>query len=111
VVRWLAGVLFIAGVAVAVVAFFAVEVCDGQLTGSGDVVDVCRHMQITDPPVIAVGIVVLASLGAFFTEVSGLGISLKRDVKDAKDVSSTARRVASDAAAASRSAEQAVVVV
>jgi len=105
-VRWLAGVTVVLGVAAALIGFFAVEVCDEHVTDAGQIVEVCRHTQITDPPVIAIGLVVLASLGAFFTEISGLGISLKRDVKDAQAAARSSKEAADSAARASEVAQE-----
>jgi hypothetical protein len=62
--------------------FFLGHVCDDEVTTSGRVVSACRHLQATDPPVIAIGIVVLAAFGIFYSEISGFGISLKRRVDE-----------------------------
>jgi hypothetical protein len=93
-VRWVAGV----GVAVlllaSVGAFFQVHVCDQQVTSKGQVVRVCRHLQASDPPVIAVAIALLAGLSVFFTEISGLGITLKRQVTEAAATANEAQELA-----------------
>jgi hypothetical protein len=81
-------------VAGAIVAFFAVDVCDQQLSSNGRAVEVCRHLQASDPPVIAVALVVLAALGVFFTEISGFGLTLKREVKEASKKDEAAQTVA-----------------
>ena len=92
--RWLVplAVTAVVIVALSVWAFFAIEICDQQLADSGDVVDVCRHLQVTDPPVLAAGLVVIAALGAFFTEVTAFGITLKRTVEKAEDAARATSR-------------------
>ncbi len=92
--RWLVplAVTAVVIVALGVWAFFAIEICDQQLADSGDVVDVCRHLQVTDPPVLAAGLVVIAALGAFFTEVTAFGITLKRTVEKAEDAARATSR-------------------
>jgi hypothetical protein len=45
------------------------------------------------------------ALGAFFTEISGFGLSLKRDVRDAKDTAHSAKIAADEASVTSRSAD------
>jgi hypothetical protein len=57
------------------VSFFSVRVCEDRLTSAGGVTSVCRPLALTDPPVAAVGLVMLAPLGVFFSEVSGFGIT------------------------------------
>ena len=76
-----AGILVVASVA----AFFSVDVCDQQLSSKGSVVRVCRHMQASDPPVIAAALVVLAALSVFFNEISGFGFTMKRAVEKVGD--------------------------
>lgn len=83
--RWrriAAGSLLAVAVILIFAAFFPGRVCDDQVVSSGKVVSVCRHLQATDPPVIALGIVVIAALGVFYSEISGFGISLKRRVDE-----------------------------
>jgi hypothetical protein len=83
-VKWLMGGLIIVLLVAGVVAFFDVHVCNQQLNNKGNVVEVCRHLGASDPPVAAAGLVLLALLSFFFTEISGFGITLKREVKEAK---------------------------
>lgn len=104
--RVAAVLVIVAGVVVAVIAFSHDTVCNQQLTAAGKTVAVCRHLEITDPPVIVGGLVVLAALGAFFPEISGFGLSLKRDVADAKDAAQSAEKAAESASRASKAAEQ-----
>jgi hypothetical protein len=82
--EWVAGSVLLVTVGVIVVLFFTVDVCDQQLTSTGSVVKVCRHPQATDPPIVVLGAVILAFLGAFFSEISGFGFTLKRTVEEAK---------------------------
>jgi hypothetical protein len=95
--EWAAGSLVLAGVGAITVTFFTVEVCDQQLTSTGGVTTVCRHLQATDPPVIVVGILILAFLGVFFSEISGFGFTLKRSVEEAKRTAHYAAREARQA--------------
>lgn len=92
-----ASVTILCTLAAAVFVFFTVRVCDEQLTQGGGVVLVCRHLQAADPPVIVLGLIVLVALGVFFTEVSGFGVSLKRQVKAATETAETAKEIAKGA--------------
>jgi hypothetical protein len=86
--RLAAGSLLVLVVVLMAAVFFSNRVCNGQVTSSGKVISVCRHLQATDPPVIAMGIVIIAVLGVFYSEISGFGISIKRRVDE---VDQTAR--------------------
>jgi hypothetical protein len=90
--EWVAGSVLVVTVGVIVVVFFTVDVCDQQLTSTGSVVKVCRHPQVTDPPIVVLGAVLLAFLGAFFSEISGFGFTLKRSVEEAKRTAQEAVR-------------------
>jgi hypothetical protein len=92
-------------VAVTFIAFSYERVCNQELTASGKVVEVCRHLEVTDPPVIAVGLVTLAFLGVFFTEISGFGLSLKREVARTRDTAEAARGAAQSAQTAAQVAQ------
>ncbi len=96
-VQWVAGSIAVVAVAHVAVAFFTVDVCDQQLAGSGAVVTICRHPQMSDPPIAALGVLVLAALGFFFTEISGFGFTLKRTVEAAAQTAQDAARVADEA--------------
>jgi hypothetical protein len=63
-VQWLAILIITAGVIYLSFFFFQVSVCDDQVTNSGKVGGVCRHPQLSDPPVASVGLVILAFLGS-----------------------------------------------
>jgi hypothetical protein len=79
------------------IAFSYERVCNQDMTAGGKVVEVCRHLNATDPPVIAGGLVALALLGVFFTEISGFGLSLKREVARTKETAEAARGEAQSA--------------
>lgn len=83
--------LILAVAVIGVVAFFSVDVCNDEVTQTGSVVSVCRHLEVSDPPVAVLGLVLLGALGVFFTEVSGFGISLKREVQAAKTTAEAAK--------------------
>ncbi|NGN64161.1 hypothetical protein G5C51_09620 [Streptomyces sp. A7024] len=76
-IKWAVG--SIAGLLLTALAatFFFVEICDQQLTRNGSVVTVCRHASAADPPVVAVGLAVVALLAVLFAEVSVLGLTVK----------------------------------
>lgn len=98
--RWLAGATAAVIVVALAVMFLTVEVCEDHLATTGDdpgPVEVCRNLAVTDPPVVAVGVALLALVGVFYNEVSGFGITLKREVTEAKDAAATAREHASKA--------------
>jgi hypothetical protein len=98
-VRWTAGVAIAAALGVGAFLHYGTDVCNEQLTQSGQKVMICRRLVASDPPIIAVGLVVLVALTAFFSEISGFGVSLKRDVRRTK-------KKADAAFSTSRSAEQ-----
>ena len=96
-VRWrriAAGCLLVVMVILIVAVFFPGRVCDQQVVSSGKVVFVCRHLEATDPPVIAIGIFILATLGVFYSEISGFGISLKRRVDEVDQTARTGLQLA-----------------
>ncbi|MDC2958198.1 hypothetical protein PO587_27520 [Streptomyces gilvifuscus] len=92
--QWMAASLVVLAAGAAVVLFFTAEVCDQQLASNGTVVRVCRHPQMTDPPMVITGLVILVLLGVFFSEVSGFGITLKRQVEEAQSAAQDAIREA-----------------
>lgn len=92
-------------VAGTIVAFSYVKVCNQQVTPAGHIVGVCRHFEATDPPIIAGGLVVLALLGVFFTEISGLGFTLKREVAQVKNAVADAQGNASSALSSAQVAQ------
>lgn len=82
--RWVTAATIAVIVAAGITAFFTVSVCEQQLSSRGRAVKVCRHLQGSDPPVIGLGIVLLAMLGVFFPEISAFGLTIKRDVASLK---------------------------
>ena len=114
--EWIAISLIVAGTAGVLILFFRFRVCDEQAAGNGKLELVCRHLQLEDPPIAAIGLIMLATLGIFFSEVSGFGFTLKSRVEEAKrdanqatekagearEQASLARREARDALLASR---------
>jgi hypothetical protein len=103
-VRITAIAIIAAVVLVTPVVFSYVRVCNQEVTDTGKIVEVCRHLDATDPPMIAAGLVVIALLGVFYTEISGFGLSLKRDVARAANKAEQATNVAEDARQAAQSA-------
>jgi hypothetical protein len=91
-IRWAAViglvVIFVGGIA----AFFQIDVCDEKLSSRGSAVEVCRHLNASDPPVIA-GFLAIALLSVFFTEISGFGITLRRAVKAANQKAEDAQEL------------------
>jgi hypothetical protein len=85
--------------------YYSTNVCDEQLTDAGTVVAVCRQLAATDPPMIAVGLIVLVALMTFFTEISGFGISLKREIRQAGATAKQADKKANKALSASSEAK------
>ncbi|WP_042373060.1 hypothetical protein [Streptacidiphilus neutrinimicus] len=90
--EWVAALLVVLAAGAAIAMFFTQEVCDQQLAATGSVVTVCRHPQMTDPPMVIFGLVILVLLGVFFSEVSGFGITLKRQVEEARSTAQEAIR-------------------
>lgn len=82
VVRVVAGCAIALALLACGLLYYNTQVCDEGLTSSGSIVPVCRHLLATDPPIIGLGLVILVALTAFFSEVAGFGISLKRDVRE-----------------------------
>jgi hypothetical protein len=63
-------------------AFLWWPVCAEQLSSTGRVVEVCRDMSITDPPVVVLGVLALALFSGFYAEISGFGFTLRRKVEE-----------------------------
>lgn len=112
--RGIAALVIVLVLAAALPAFAFWNVCEQEVTQAGQVVSVCRHLQIADPPVLAGAAALLVALGTFFSEVGAFGISLKREVADAKkaadsakEASESARQAADVAEVVSRKAEEA----
>jgi hypothetical protein len=86
-----------AAVLVALVLFFSkVRICDEQLSNQGSLVPVCRHLQLSDPPVTVAGIVLLGLIVIAFpvAEISVFGFSLKQRIDEATAVAQAAKEAA-----------------
>lgn len=105
-VRWVAGFAGATVLGVGVILYYTTGVCNEQVTQVGTVVTVCRNLQVTDPPVIAIGLAMLLAMTAFFSEITGFGFSLKRDVRRANKKADTAITKAAGAENAAHSARQ-----
>jgi hypothetical protein len=98
-IRVIAG-LGAAAVLVAFVFFFSkTRICDQQLSQQGSLVPVCRHLQLSDPPVTVLGIVLLALIVIAFpvAEISVFGFSLKQRIDEAEAVAQSAKEAAKSA--------------
>jgi hypothetical protein len=105
--RVVAITIMVAAVLAVLIAFSHERVCNQAMTPSGKVATLCRHLESTDPPVIAGGLVVLACLGVFFSEISGFGFSLKREVAQTRREVAKTREEVQDIRGATQSAQSA----
>lgn len=105
-VRRAAGALIALALGAAAVLYYSTEVCDQHLTQAGSVVTLCRKLVITDPPMAALGLIALVALTAFFSEISGFGFSLKREIRSSIKKSNEALSRASSAQHEAHSARQ-----
>lgn len=92
-----------AGVAI-VILQSTTQVCGQQVASTGTVVTVCRSPALSDPTIAVLGLVVLLSLSFWFSEISGFGITLKTQVKEAQETAERAESKAIEAQGASESA-------
>jgi hypothetical protein len=106
VVRWMAGLVIAGALVAGVLLYYRTEVCDQQLTEAGKVVTVCRNLRAADPPVVAIGLIAFVALTAFFSEISGFGISLKRELRNATRTAKEAKNTAHSALQSSQVAEE-----
>src|SRR3954454_6286391 len=67
--------VIVAALIVSVIAFFRLKICDDHPLSDGTTVQVCRHVETTDPPAIAMALVIVFATGLLFkfTEFSALG--------------------------------------
>jgi hypothetical protein len=107
--QWAGWVLILFGVVFLFMFYLSFTVCEDHVSNSGQVSRVCRHTQISDPPVVAIGLIIITGLGLIFSEVSGFGITLKRqldqashDASEAKTQSSEAKRQSQEALLAAK---------
>ena len=89
----------VAALVILVLLFLRARICDEQLNNRGAPVDVCRHVQVTDPPVAILGIVLLGLVVVAFpiAEVSAFGISLKQRVNKVEEAAKAAEAAAESA--------------
>ena len=78
--KWVAGSAVVTGIVIIVAAFFTVKVCEPQLTAIRSVVTVCRHLNMTDPPIIAFGAVMVALQVWRIPGLSWVGIQVRLSV-------------------------------
>jgi hypothetical protein len=82
--RILALLVLLIGLALVVSRFYPKRWCGTEVTASGAIKNnICRDPEVSDPAIVALGVVVLATLGVFFTEISGFGLTFKRQVNEA----------------------------
>ena len=81
--RILAFVVLLIGLALLVSRSYPKRWCGTELTASGATKNICRDPEVTDPAIVALGVVILATLGIFYTEISGFGLTFKRRVDQA----------------------------
>lgn len=104
--RITAGVVAATALTAGFLVYYRTTVCDEQLTEVGTAIKVCRRPAATDPPMVAVGLVVLVALMTFFTEVSGFGITLKRELKQVGAKADQALSASSEAKVDAKDAQQ-----
>jgi hypothetical protein len=90
-----------------VFSFSKVRICDQQLSNQGSLVPVCRHLQISDPPITLLGIVLLGLIVIAFpvAEISVFGFSLKQRINEAKAAAQAAEEAAKSAGEAAGKAD------
>lgn len=81
--RILAFVVLLIGLALLVSRSYPKRWCGTELTSSGATKNICRDPEVTDPAIVALGVVIIATLGIFYTEISGFGLTFKRRVDEA----------------------------
>jgi hypothetical protein len=103
------GIVALALVPLTIWWFEGARVCNEQLTRDGLSVPVCRHLDLSDPPVVAAAAVLLFLLFIFLPvqEVSVLGIGLKKQLEEAKEAAKSATNAAESAQRAAKSAKEA----
>ena len=94
---------------VAALAFSSTDVCDTGTTRTGQVVTTCRHLQVTDPPVLAGLLLVVLALAVLidFNEIAFMGLSMKRNLADARAAAESAVRAQKGAQLAESKAAEA----
>jgi hypothetical protein len=93
-VRWTAGAVIVGALAAGLTLYYGTRVCNERVA-DGEIVEVCRQLEASDPPMVAVGLAALVALTAFFSEITGFGVSLKREVRATSQKASAALAKAS----------------
>lgn len=91
-----------------IVTFVLVDVCEDRQQPDGSITSVCRHIEMTDPPVVALTITVVVVLATLlrFTEFSAFGVSIKQELREAKQAARSATSAAESATSAASAAEK-----
>jgi len=84
ILRILVLLMLLAGLALLVSRYYPKKWCGDQVDAKGNLQTICRDPEVTDPPIVALGLIVLATLGVFYTEISGFGLTLKREIREAR---------------------------
>src|SRR3954452_2809124 len=95
--EWIGVLVIGAATGFLIFSFLAFRVCEDRITDAGARQTICRHVALTDPPIAAVGLVMVGALGIFFSEVSGFGFTLKSRVDQAVQAGEEAGRRAASA--------------
>jgi hypothetical protein len=109
--QWAGWVFILFGVVFLFMFYLSYTVCEDRVSNSGAVSRVCRHTQISDPPVVAIGLIIITGLGLIFSEVSGFGVTLKRQIDkashDASEAKEQSQEASHDASEAKRQSQEA----
>jgi hypothetical protein len=81
--RIVAFLVLLAGLTLLVAHIYPRQWCGTEVTASGVKRNICRDPEVTDPGIVALGLVILAALGVFYTEISGFGLTFRRQVNEA----------------------------
>src|SRR5690242_5820257 len=100
--QWAGWAFILFGAVFLFMFYLSYTVCEDHVSNSGEVSRVCRHTQISDPPVVAIGLIIITGLGLIFSEVSGFGITLKRQIDRASRDASEAKKQSQEALLAAK---------
>jgi hypothetical protein len=76
-------VVLLIGLVLLVTHIYPRQWCGTEVTASGVTRNICRDPEVTDPAIVALGLVILAALGVFYAEISGFGLTFRRRVDEA----------------------------
>ena len=107
-IRVAAGLGAVAVLVALVFSYSKMRICDQQLSNQGSLVPVCRHLQLSDPPIALLSIALLGLIVIAFpvAEISVLGFSLKQRINEAKGVAQAAEEAAKSAGEAAEKANK-----